>query len=633
MTNFLPMTREDMAERGWEQLDFLFISGDAYVDHPSFGPAIISRLLEKYGYKVGIIAQPDWRTTNDFKRLGKPRLGILVSAGNLDSMLNKYTAAKKYRSTDNYSPGGQAGLRPERATIVYCNRLREIWKKTPLIIGGIEASLRRFAHYDYWSDSIRRSVLIDSRADLLIYGMGEKQIKDLAAQLAAGIGIENIRDIPGTCYRTETLEHLWDYAEIPGYQEVVNSKADFAQAFKIQYLEQDPIRGKNIVQGYGEQYVVQNPPAMPLSTQEMDEIYDLPYQRTYHPSYTAAGGIPAIQEVKFSIVSHRGCYGSCSFCALYAHQGRIIQSRSKESILREAGEIVRMPDFKGYIHDVGGPTANFRQPACEQQADRGACRGKQCLFPNACKSLNTDHTEYLELLRAIRKIPGIKKVFVRSGLRYDYLLAANDMQFLRELCEHHVSGQLKVAPEHISAKVTQLMGKAGKDTYLKFKKAYEKVNKELGKEQYLVPYFMSSHPGAGLKEAVELAEFLRDTGYNPEQVQDFIPTPGSISTCMYYTGINPLTGEKVYVAKKPEDKRLQRALLQYRNPKNYELVYEALTKANRRDLIGYEPKCLIRPPRNKPQAAVSQAGKSNKTRRVAPARDKRGKEKRLDRKI
>ncbi|WP_434132912.1 YgiQ family radical SAM protein [Sporomusa sphaeroides] len=633
MTNFLPMTREDMAERGWEQLDFLFISGDAYVDHPSFGPAIISRLLEKYGYKVGIIAQPDWRTTNDFKRLGKPRLGVLVSAGNLDSMLNKYTAAKKYRSTDNYSPGGQAGLRPERATIVYCNRLREIWKKTPLIIGGIEASLRRFAHYDYWSDSIRRSVLIDSRADLLIYGMGEKQIKDLAVQLAAGIGIENIRDIPGTCYRTERLEHLWDYAEVPGYQEVVNSKADFAQAFKIQYLEQDPIRGKIIVQGYGEQYVVQNPPAMPLSTQEMDEIYDLPYQRTYHPSYTAAGGIPAIQEVKFSIVSHRGCYGSCSFCALYAHQGRIIQSRSKESILREAGEIVRMPDFKGYIHDVGGPTANFRQPACEQQADRGACRGKQCLFPNACKSLNTDHTEYLELLRAIRKIPGIKKVFVRSGLRYDYLLAANDMQFLRELCEHHVSGQLKVAPEHISAKVTQLMGKAGKDTYLKFKKAYEKVNKELGKEQYLVPYFMSSHPGAGLKEAVELAEFLRDTGYNPEQVQDFIPTPGSISTCMYYTGINPLTGEKVYVAKKPEDKRLQRALLQYRNPKNYELVYEALTKANRRDLIGYEPKCLIRPPRNKPQAAVSQAGKSNKTRRVAPARDKRGKEKRLDRKI
>ncbi len=631
MTNFLPITREDMDKRGWDQLDFLFISGDAYVDHPSFGPAIISRLLEKYGYRVGIIAQPDWRSTNDFKRLGKPRLGILVSAGNLDSMLNKFTAAKKYRSTDNYSPGGQAGLRPERATIVYCNRIREIWKNTPLIIGGIEASLRRFAHYDYWSDSVRRSILVDSRADLLIYGMGEKQIKDLATQLSAGIDIKNIRDIPGTCYRTESLEHLWDYVDTPSYQDVVNSKTDFAEAFKTQYLEQDPIRGKIIVQGYGEQYVVQNPPAMPLSTQDMDEIYDLPYQRTYHPSYIAAGGIPAIQEVKFSIVSHRGCYGSCSFCALYAHQGRIIQSRSKESILREAHEIIKMPDFKGYIHDVGGPTANFRQPACEHQADRGTCRGKQCLFPNACKSLNTDHNEYLELLRAIRQIPGIKKVFVRSGLRYDYLLAANDMEFLRELCEHHVSGQLKVAPEHISPKVTKLMGKAGKDTYLKFKKAYEQTNKELGKEQYLVPYFMSSHPGAGLKEAIEMAEFLRDTGYNPEQVQDFIPTPGSLSTCMYYTGINPLTGEKVYVAKTPHDKRVQRALLQYRNPKNYDVVYEALIKAGRQDLIGYEPKCLIRPPRNKQYNAAFQTEKLDKARRLTPSRNKQSKVKKQTR--
>lgn len=631
MTNFLPMTKDDMAKRGWDQLDFLFISGDAYVDHPSFGPAIICRILEKYGYKVGIIAQPDWRSTNDFKRLGKPKLGVLISAGNLDSMLNKFTAAKKYRSTDNYSPGGQAGHRPERATIVYCNRIREIWKKIPLIIGGIEASLRRFAHYDYWSDSVRRSILIDSRADLLIYGMGEKQIKDLAAQLSAGIGIDNIRDIAGTCYRTESLEHLWDYIDIPSYQAVVNSKTDFAEAFKTQYLEQDPIRGKTIAQGYGDQYVVQNPPAMPLSTQEMDEIYDLPYERTYHPSYAAAGGVPAIQEVKFSIVSHRGCYGSCSFCALYAHQGRIIQSRSKESILQEASEIVKMPDFKGYIHDVGGPTANFRQPACEHQADRGTCRGKQCLFPNACKSLNTDHSEYLELLRAIRQIPGIKKVFVRSGLRYDYLLAANDMEFLRELCQHHVSGQLKVAPEHISPKVTKLMGKAGKDTYLKFKKAYEQVNQELGKEQYLVPYFMSSHPGAGLKEAVEIAEFLRDTGYNPEQVQDFIPTPGSLSTCMYYTGINPLTGEKVYVAKTLQDKRMQRALLQYRNPKNYELVYEALIKAGRQDLIGYEPKCLIRPPRNKQHNVISQTERLNKTRRLTPARSKHAKVKKQTR--
>ena len=622
MNNFLPMTRDDMAQRGWTQLDFLFISGDAYVDHPSFGPAIISRILEKYGYKVGIIAQPDWRSTADFKRLGKPRLGILVSAGNLDSMLNKYTAAKKYRSTDNYSPGGQAGLRPERATIVYCNRLREIWKKTPLIIGGIEASLRRFAHYDYRSDTVRRSILIDSRADLLIYGMGERQIKEVASQLAAGIAVENIRDIPGTCYPAESIEHLWDYVQTPSYQDAVNNKMDFAQAFKTQYLEQDPIRGKTIVQSHGERYVVQNPPARPLSTPEMDEIYDLPYQRTYHPSYAASGGIPAIQEVKFSIVSHRGCYGSCSFCALYAHQGRIIQSRSRESILQEAQAIVKLPDFKGYIHDVGGPTANFRQPACEYQADRGTCRGKQCLFPKACKSLNTNHTEYLELLRAIRKLPGIKKVFVRSGLRYDYLLAANDSEFLRELCEHHISGQLKVAPEHVSAKVTQLMGKADKATYLKFKKAYEAMNQTLGKEQYLVPYFMSSHPGAGLKEAVELAEFLRDTGYNPEQVQDFIPTPGSLSTCMYYTGINPLTGEKVYVAKTAHDKRLQRALLQYRNPKNYDLVFEALNKAGRADLIGYAPKCLIRPPRNHSPGFTSPADKQGNSRRLAPSRHK-----------
>lgn len=628
MTDFLPMTKDDMAKRGWEQLDFLFISGDAYVDHPSFGPAIICRLLERHGYKVGIIAQPDWRSTVEFKRLGKPRLGILVSAGNLDSMLNKFTAAKKYRSTDNYSPGGQAGLRPERATIVYCNRIREIWKHTPLIIGGIEASLRRFAHYDYWSDNVRRSILIDSRADMLIYGMGETQIKELADQLAAGIPVNAIRDIAGTCYPTESIEHLWDYVETPSYQDVSTKKQMFAEAFKTQYLEQDPIRGKTIVQDHGGQYVVQNPPAMPLTTTEMDEIYDLPYARTYHPSYIAAGGIPAIQEVKFSIISHRGCYGSCSFCALYAHQGRIIQSRSQESILKEVGQIVKLPDFKGYIHDVGGPTANFRHPACEQQAERGTCRGKQCLFPNACKNLNTDHHEYLELLRAIRKVPGIKKVFVRSGLRYDYLLAANDKEFLRELCEHHVSGQLKIAPEHISPKVTKLMGKAGKDIYVRFKKLYGEVNEKLGKKQYLVPYFMSSHPGSSLKEAVEMAEFLRDSGDRPEQVQDFIPTPGSLSTCMYYTGIHPLTGEKVYVAKNPYDKSLQRALLQYRDPKNYKLVYEALIKADRKDLIGYGPKCLIRPPREKQPIDIKRQGEArNKNRRLISSRNKEQKKK------
>jgi len=621
MTDFLPMTRDDMARRGWEQLDFLFISGDAYVDHPSFGPAIIMRLLEKYGYRVGIIAQPDWRSTNDFKRLGKPRLGVLVSAGNLDSMLNKFTAAKKYRSTDNYSPGGRAGLRPERATIVYCNRIRELWKNVPLVIGGIEASLRRFAHYDYWSDSVRRSILIDSRADLLIYGMGEMQIKAVAEHLSAAITIDQIRNIPGTCYRTESLEHIWDYTEVPSYQDVMNSKQDFAVAFKTQYLEQDPIRGKIIVQNHGDQYVVQNPPAMPLSQQAMDEIYDLPYQRTYHPSYLAAGGIPAIQEVQFGIVSHRGCYGSCSFCALYAHQGRIVQSRSKESILQEARQIVKLPAFKGYIHDVGGPTANFRQRACQQQSDRGTCRGKQCLFPTACKNLNTKHDEYLDLLRAVRQIPGIKKVFVRSGVRYDYLMAANDMNFLRELCEHHISGQLKVAPEHVSPKVTKLMGKSDKETYLKFKKAFDQTNRELGKKQYLVPYFMSSHPGAGLREAIELAEFLRDSGYNPEQVQDFIPTPGSLSTCMYYTGINPLTGKKIYVAKTSYDKQLQRALLQYRNPKNYQLVYEALTKAGRQDLIGYDRQCLIRPPKNQQSRfAEKQPEKTGAKRSRVPSR-------------
>ncbi|SDD44094.1 YgiQ family radical SAM protein [Sporomusa acidovorans] len=627
MTDFLPMTKEEMTKRGWQQLDFLFISGDAYVDHPSFGPAIICRLLEKYGYKVGIIAQPNWRSTNDFKRLGKPRLGILVSAGNLDSMLNKYTAAKKYRSIDNYSPGGRPGLRPERATIVYCNRLKEIWKNTPLIIGGIEASLRRFAHYDYWSDSVRRSILIDSRADLLIYGMGESQIKELAKQLSVGMPIKNIREIPGTCYPAESIEHLWDYVETPSYQDVITSKTDFAEAFKIQYLEQDAIRGKTVVQKHGDQYVVQNPPAMPLSTAEMDEIYDLPYERTYHPAYEAAGGVPAIQEVKFSIVSHRGCYGSCSFCALYAHQGRIIQSRSQESILQEARQIVKLPDFKGYIHDVGGPTANFRQPACEQQNDRGTCRNKQCLFPRPCKNLNTNHHSYLELLREIRKIPGIKKVFIRSGLRYDYLLAANDREFLRELCEFHVSGQLKVAPEHISPKVTNLMGKSGKETYLKFKTLYEQINKKLGKKQYLVPYLMSSHPGSGLKEAIEMAEFLRDTGYNPEQVQDFIPTPGSLSTCMYYTGIHPLTGEKVYIAKNSHDKSLQRALLQYRNPQNYHLVYEALVKANRQDLIGFGPKCLVRPPRNKDNTYARHKEMVSNARSLHPSRSKKTKKK------
>ena len=603
---FLVTTKTDMQERGWNQLDFLLISGDAYVDHPSFGPAIIGRLVERQGYKVGIIAQPDWRSTADFKRLGKPRLAVLVTAGNLDSMLNKFTAAKKYRTTDNYSPGGQAGRRPDRATIVYCNRVREVWKQIPLIIGGIEASLRRFSHYDYWSDSVRRSILIDSRADLLIYGMGEKQIKEVAEQLSAGISVSHIRDVRGTCYPTVDVEHLWDYIETPAHEAVSLDKQAFAKAFKIQYEEQDPIRGKTVIQRHGETFIVQNPPALPLSTEEMDGIYDLPYIRTFHPGYEKAGGVPAIQEVKFSLVSHRGCFGGCNFCAIVSHQGRIIQSRSQQSIINEAILITKLPDFKGYIHDVGGPTANFRMPACSYQEVRGACKGRHCLAPGPCKNLSTDHSDYLQLLRSLRALPGVKKVFIRSGLRYDYLLAAKDSEFLTELCEHHVSGQLKVAPEHIAAKVTRLMGKSGKETYVKFMNAYKQTNAALGKEQYLVPYFMSSHPGSSLKEAVELAEFLRDIGYQPEQVQDFIPTPGSLSTVMYHTGLNPLTGEKVYVAKDPHEKKLQRALMQFRNPQNYELVFEALSKAHREDLIGFGPKCLIRPRRNvsQPKAPV-----------------------------
>ncbi|MEG6585476.1 YgiQ family radical SAM protein [Dendrosporobacter sp. 1207_IL3150] len=621
MEHFLPISKEDMQARGWEQLDFLFISGDAYVDHPSFGPAIICRLLEKLGFKVGIIAQPDWRTTADFKRLGKPRLGVLVSAGNLDSMLNKFTAAKKFRSNDDYSAGGKSGYRPDRATIVYCNRIRELWKNIPIIVGGIEASLRRFAHYDYWSDSVRRSILIDSRADILVYGMGEKQLKEISLQLASGIAVSDIRDVQGTCYRLTSLDSIWDYTEIPDFSDVQSDKKKFAEAFKIQYQEQDPIRGKTLVQNHGEYYVVQNKPALPLTTAEMDEIYDLPYKRTYHPIYEKDGGVPAIQEVKFSLVSHRGCFGGCSFCAIVSHQGRIIQSRSQESIINEAKILINMPDFKGYIHDVGGPTANFRIPACKHQAERGACKGRHCLAPEPCKNLDTNHSDYLSLLRTLRTLPGVKKVFIRSGLRYDYLMTAKDEEFLQELCQHHVSGQLKIAPEHVSPKVTKLMGKSGKDVYLRFANAYQRINKAIGKEQYLVPYFMSSHPGCGLKEAVELAEFIRDLKYHPEQVQDFIPTPGSLSTCMYYTGINPLTNEKVYVAKDPHEKKLQRALIQYRNPRNYQLVHEALIKANRQDLIGFEPKCLIRPP--KQQLNMSDHARYKKQSTVSKRRNNR----------
>lgn len=596
MKGFLPICRRDMEERGWHELDFVFISGDAYVDHPSFGPAIICRLLEKHGYKVGIIPQPDWHSTKDFDRLGKPRLGFLVSAGNMDSLLNKFTAAKKVRHEDAYSPGGQAGHRPERATIVYCNRLRELYPDVPIIIGGIEASLRRMAHYDYWSNAIRRSILVDSQADLLIYGMGERAILEIAADLQQGIEVANIQDVHGTCYRVPNKDYAWDYIELPSFEAVRKDKKTFAEAFKIEYLEQDPIRGRKLLQQNDEWCVVQNPPAMPLSEEQMDEVYGLPYMRTYHPIYEKAGGVPAIKEVQFSLVSQRGCFGGCNFCAIISHEGRIIQRRSHASLIREAKILTHMKGFKGYIHDVGGPTANFRRTSCDGQLKRGTCRGKPCLSPEPCKLLVADHSDYIKLLRELRSLPGVKKVFVRSGIRFDYLLLAKD-DFLYELCKYHVSGQLKIAPEHISDRVTRLMGKSNRAVYLRFVEKFRRMNERLGKKQYLVPYFMSSHPGSELSDAVELAEFIRDMGYHPQQVQDFIPTPGTLSTCMWYTGLDPMTGEKVYSAKSYEEKRMQRALMQYWLPKNHEIVRKALHLAHREDLIGFGPKCLVRPRR------------------------------------
>lgn len=594
MNPFLPMTRQDMENRGWDELDFIFVSGDAYVDHPSFGPAIICRLLEKHGYKVGIIAQPDWRGEEDFRRLGRPRLAFLVSSGNMDSLLNKFTAAKKTRHEDAYSPGGKSGCRPERAVIVYTNKLREIWPGVPVIIGGIEASLRRFAHYDYWTNRVRRSVLMDSQADLLVYGMGEKQILEIASDLHQGVAVENIQDVAGTCYRVPDFDYVYDYVKLPDFETVAVDKKAFADAFADIYLEQDAIRGKKLVQRNGEACVVQNPPAMPLAEEEMDEIYDLPYQRTYHPMYEKAGGVPAIKEVKFSLVSQRGCFGGCNFCAIVSHQGRIIQRRSHASILREAKLLTELPDFKGYIHDVGGPTANFRRPSCDEQLQRGTCRGKECLSPTPCKNIVADHSDYLSLLRELRKLPKVKKVFIRSGIRFDYLMLVKD-SFLEELCKYHISGQLKIAPEHISDRVTRLMGKSNKEVYRKFVQRFKAMNERLGKKQYLVPYFMSSHPGARLEDAIELAEFIRDLGYRPEQVQDFIPTPGTLSTAMYYSGIHPLTGEAVYTAKNPHEKRMQRALMQYWIPGNRPLVREALRLAHRTDLIGFDKKCLVHP--------------------------------------
>lgn len=617
---FLPICKQDMIDRGWEQLDFVLVTGDAYVDHHSFGTAIISRVLEHAGYKVGIIAQPNWKTTDDFMKLGRPRLGFLVNGGNMDSMVNHYSVSKKQRDKDLYSPGGKMGCRPDRATIVYCNKIREAYKDIPIVIGGIEASLRRFAHYDYWSDKVRKSMLVDSGADLLVYGMSEKQIVEVANALNDGYDPKYIRHINGTCYLADSLEEIYeDYILIPSYKDVCEDKMKYVEAFKVQYDEQDPYRGKSIVQPHGNKYLVQNKPEKPLNRAELDDVYALPYQKTYHPIYEKMGGIPAIEEVKFSVVSSRGCFGSCSFCAITFHQGRAVQSRSQNSIIDEAIGITQLPDFKGYIHDVGGPTANFRKAACKKQVTVGACKNRQCLSPAPCKNLDVDHSEYLQLLRKLRKLPNIKKVFVRSGIRYDYVMADKDNKFLRELIEHHVSGQLKVAPEHVADEVLHYMQKPAGQTYDKFRQKFFAINEQLGKKQYLIPYLMSSHPGSTLNSAIELAEYLRDTHYQPEQVQDFYPTPGTLSTTMFYTGIDPLSMKPVYVPKTKTEKAMQRALLQYRAPRNYDLVHNALVEAGREDLIGYGPRCLIKPKEDRYFGNRGPKSNTNKDRKNAGA--------------
>lgn len=596
---FLPICRQDMIDRGWEQVDFVYISGDAYVDHPSFGHAIITRELEAFGYKVGIIAQPDWKDKNSIMIYGEPRLGFLVSAGNMDSMVNHYSVSKKRRSKDSFTPGGVMGKRPDYATIVYSNLIRQVYKKTPIILGGIEASLRRMAHYDYWSDKLKRSVLLDSGADLISYGMGERSIIEIAEALDSGIDVKDITFIDGTVCRVKSLDSVYDAVMLPAFEDLKADKLNYARSFYTQYCNTDPFTGKRLVEPYGEHmYIVQNPPSKPLSQQEMDETYSYPYMRTYHPSYEKDGGVPAISEVKFSLISNRGCFGGCNFCALTFHQGRIIQTRSHESLLEEAEHITQDKDFKGYIHDVGGPTADFRHPSCEKQLKYGVCKNRQCLFPTPCKNLKADHKDYVSLLRKLRKIPKVKKVFIRSGIRFDYVLADKDDTFFKELCKYHVSGQLKVAPEHVSDAVLTCMGKPRNEVYQKFTEKYKKINEQLGMKQYLVPYLMSSHPGSTLKEAVELAEYLRDLGYMPEQVQDFYPTPSTISTCMYYTGVDPRTMKPVYIPKNPHEKAMQRALIQYRNPQNYDIVLEALKKAGRMDLVGYDKHCLLRPKRH-----------------------------------
>lgn len=622
---FLPICRKDMEARGWDQVDFVYITGDAYVDHPSFGPAVITRLLESRGYRIGIISQPDWKEKSSIAIYGEPRLAFLVSAGNMDSMVNHYSVSKKRRKTDAYTPGGVMGKRPDYAAVVYGNLIRQTYKQTPVILGGIEASLRRLAHYDYWSDRLKRSILLDSGADMISYGMGEHSIVEIAEALDSGIAVSDLTYLDGTVVKTRSLDSVYDAVILPSYEELNKEKLTYTKSFYTQYCNTDPFSGKRLVEPYSDHlYVVQNPPAKPLTQMEMDDVYALPFTRCAHPDYEKEGGVPATAEIKFSLISNRGCFGGCSFCALTFHQGRIVQTRSHASLLKEAEEITKDPTFKGYIHDVGGPTANFRHPSCEKQLTKGVCKNRQCLFPTPCKNLNADHNDYVELLRKLRKVPKVKKVFIRSGIRFDYLLADPKDTFLRELCEYHVSGQLKVAPEHVADPVLEMMGKPSNAVYEKFTEKFNAMNQRLKKDQYLVPYLMSSHPGSTLKEAVQLAEYCRDLGYMPEQVQDFYPTPSTISTCMYYTGVDPHTMKPVYVPKNPHEKALQRALIQYRNPDNYDLVLEALKKAGRMDLVGFGPKCLIRPRRlKKEQAAPPKERKPKKKTTIRSVQKKK----------
>lgn len=628
---FLPVTMEEVRERGWDAPDFVYVCGDAYVDHPSFGHAIIGRILEKAGYRVAMLCLPPWQDASAFQRFGRPRLGFLVTAGVIDSMVNHYTVAKKRRSDDAYAPGGRGGMRPDRATVVYCNRIRQAYKDVPILIGGVEASLRRFSHYDYWDDKVRHAILVDAGATLLMYGMGETSIVACANWVADGMNPAELSGIRGICYMSKRPDERC--IQLPSHAEVCRDKRKYAEAFLIQYEEQDPIRGRRLCQQQDtDRYIIQNAPPLPLTREALDAVYDLPYTRRWHPMYDREGGVPALKEVEFSIASTRGCFGSCSFCAITFHQGRIIQSRSPESIVREAKLLTTLPNFKGYIHDVGGPTANFRQPACKKQLKHGACKNRQCLFPSPCKNLDVSHRELIEILRQLRALPRVKKVFIRSGLRYDYIMADPDPTFLKELCQHHISGQLKVAPEHVCPYVLERMGKPGRPVYDAFVERYQRVNAALGLKQYLIPYLMSSHPGSDLNAAIELACYLRDTGFYPEQVQDFYPTPGTLSTCMFYTGLDPRTMKPVYVARAPEEKAMQRALMQFRATRNQPLVRKALRLAGREDLIGFGRMCLVPPDVNRrsprvPRHDAPPMGSKQKTadRAAKPSRQRSSK--------